>query len=166
MKNLRISILLSLLIIVLSCPAFSQSKPNSIYLELLGNGGFYSVNYDRQFSDDFGARIGFMYVEDFLFFTDVKILLIPITLNYLIGSGNNKLELGGGPLIGFESGRDSFLGLSEGEKSSGSRIGATATIGYRYQKSDGGFLFRIGFTPLFTSEGILPWAGISLGFSF
>jgi len=44
-------------------------------------------------------------------------------------------------------------------------------LGYRYQKKQG-LLFRIGFTPLmgipFTSEGrfmIMPWFGISLGYS-
>ena len=145
MKNLRISIILSLLVIVLNYPAFSQSKPNSIYLEFLGNGGLYSVNYDRLFSDDVGVRIGFMYFEadKFIFANDLQILIIPITLNYLIGSGNHKLELGGGPLIAFASGRASFFGLFEGEKRSGSRVGATATIGYRYQKSYGGlYLYR------------------------
>jgi len=45
-------------------------------------------------------------------------------------------------------------------------VGGTATIGYRYQQNDGGFLFRIGFTPLFGSGGFQPWGGLSLGFSF
>ena len=43
-------------------------------------------------------------------------------------------------------------------------------MGYRYQKPDGGFLFRIGFTPtlrnsIFSSQ-LFPWAGISVGGSF
>jgi hypothetical protein len=40
----------------------------------------------------------------------------------------------------------------------------TATIGYRSQPKEGGFLFRIGFTPLFDfSDFILPWIGLSVG---
>jgi hypothetical protein len=163
MKKIRISIILSLLVIVLSSTTLSQSKPNSLYLEFFGSGGLYSVNYDRLFSENFGVRIGFMYFEaDWLiFFIDAEMFLIPATLNYLVGTGKHKFELGAGPLFVFGSAR--FLG---GESVSGSGVGWTGTIGYRYQKNEGGFMWRIGFTPAFFSGEIFPSGGISLGFSF
>ena len=163
MKILRISIILSLLVIALSYDAFSQSKPNSFYLELVGSGGLYSINYDRMFTDNIGARIGFMYFEAdwLLFFSDLDMLLIPATLNYLVGTGKHKFELGAGPV--FISGSMGFFGS---DPVSGSGVGWTGTIGYRYQQNDGGFMWRIGFTPAFFSGEFFPSGGISLGFSF
>jgi hypothetical protein len=47
-------------------------------------------------------------------------------------------------------------------------------IGYRFQNPDGGWLFRIGFTPFISyfndyvgaDHLIYPFGGISLGYSF
>lgn len=150
-----------LFLLVYSCPVHTQTKPNSIYFEALGNGGLYSVNYDRLFTENFGGRVGVMYLStlDFFWTSIDNILLIPAILNYFVGT-KHKLELGGGIVFasvgsfGFESG------------SGASNVVGTAVIGYRYQKPEGGFLFRAGFTPLFNSEGVEPWGGISLGFSF
>jgi len=163
MKNSRISIILLLLVIVISCPAFSQSKPNSLYLEFFGSGGLYSVNYDRLFTENIGARIGFMYfaADWVVFFSDVELFIIPITLNYLVGTGKDKFELGAGPVIVFGS-----VGFFGSDPVSGSGVGWTGTIGYRYQKNDGGFMWRIGFTPAFFSGEFFPYGGVSLGFSF
>ena len=163
MKKFKLTLMSLLMVIVLNCPVNSQSHPNSIYLEALGNGGLYSVNYDRMFSEDIGARIGFMYfaADWFAFFSDVELFLFPITLNYLVGSGKHKLEIGGGPVIISGS-----TGIFGSEQHSGSGVVGTATIGYRYQKSNGGFMWRIGFTPLFGNGEFDPWGGISLGFSF
>jgi hypothetical protein len=74
---------------------FPQQHPNSIYLELLGHGGAYSINYDRLFSPYMGAKIGFSYF-DFI----VSAYLIPVSLNFFRGDGNSKLELGAGMTIG------------------------------------------------------------------
>jgi hypothetical protein len=133
-------------------------SPNSIYIEALGSGLYYSVNYDRLFSHNIGGRIGFGLLSNGL----NPLYFVPVTLNYLIGKGNSKLELGAGVTIIaadidlFEIVHSTFESLVLG----------TAIIGYRYQPADGGFLFRIGFTPLFSAYGILPWGGLSLGGSF
>ncbi len=104
------------------------------------------------------------------------------TASHLIGSGNHKLEIGGGftafipPLYG------TGLGMLAG------------ILGYRFQPKGGGFLFRIAFTPLIFhnvtllqggglsiapigyttndpgpgiySSPLLPWIGLSLGGTF
>jgi len=163
MKKSNISLVLVLLIIVLSCPAYSQTKPNSFYLELVGSGGLYSVNYDRLITDNFGLRVGFMYFEAdwFGFFNDVDFLLIPTTLNLLVGAGRHKLEIGAGPV--FVSGSMGFFGS---DPVSGSGVAWTGTIGYRYQKNEGGFMWRIGFTPFLGGGELFPSGGISFGYSF
>jgi hypothetical protein len=163
MKNIRLIALVILIFSAINFPVNAQTHPNSIYLEFFGNGGLYSLNYDRLFSEDIGARIGFMYfeTEQFLFLTDIELFLIPITLNYLAGSENHKFELGIGPVLVF--GSAGIFGL---ESDSGSGVGGTATIGYRYQPKDGGFLFRIGFTPYWGFDEFYPTGGLSLGYAF
>lgn len=37
----------------------AQSARNAVYLELLGNGGLYSVNFERILNDTLALRVGF-----------------------------------------------------------------------------------------------------------
>lgn len=90
----------------------------------------------------------------------------PVTVNYLPGERNSHLELGAGlvPVIVTFNGQVLFFG----NRVRGKEIAIleTVTIGYRYQPTSGGFVLRIGFTPLFNLEKILPWGGISIGVAF
>ena len=139
---------------------------NSIFVELLGNGVLYSLNYDHKFFDHASARIGFSYIplsggsssnpDD-----RVQVLLVPILVNYLVGNGNSRLELGAGPLLAGVSANvenETINGVGNG--------GFTGTIGYRLQPRDGGFLFRIGLTPIISAELFQVWGGLSLGATF
>jgi hypothetical protein len=178
MKILFSSVLSALLFSSIIVPARAQvTAPNGIYLELLGNGLLYTINYDRFISDDISLRAGFEYIG--LGASDpssgesasVSMMLIPITFNYFFASHNNgtvgssKLELGAGVMIVnlSASATGSAGTLFSG---SGLGVGGTATVGYRYQPSDGGFIFRIGFTPLFGPGGFVPFGGLSLGYAF
>ena len=165
MKTLQSLIAVLLLLIVFSQTGYSQTKPNSIYFEFIGNGVLYSINYDRLFTEDISGRIGLMYLSklDWIFFTIDDIVIVPVTLNYLIGNGSNKFEIGAGIDYLSVSG-GSIFGLHA--NASESKVFGTATIGYRYQQADGGFLFRIGFTPVFGENGLQPLGGLSLGFTF
>lgn len=164
MNRLIIFVLLGLMHLPFS-GAFSQERTayNSVYLELAGNGIIYSMNYDRMFLESFSGRIGIM----FLSATsesgggNVSITFLPIMANYLIGSANHKFEVGVGPLIVIASAT-----FTETGSFSGTAVGGTATAGYRYQPTDGGFNFRAGFTPIFGAGGFLPWAGVSFGYGF
>lgn len=164
-RNMISAVIMTIVYLLFSnSPVRSQSHPNSIYLELLGNGGLYSINYDRLLSDNVGIRLGLMYLSEasFLFVTAKDITVIPVTLNFFTG-GEHKLEFGAGVSMVSVSGAD-FLGL---EKNSGESTAVpTATLGYRYQPADGGFLFRIGFTPIFGPDGVAPLLGISFGSAF
>ena len=147
----------------------------SIFLELGGNGLIYSINLDRMISPDMGVRIGIGYMGLSAGTTtpdepdnsvSASMLIVPATFNFFVGShegnhlGSSKLELGLGAVL------VDINGDFGGTKFSGAGVGGTATIGYRYQPYDGGFLFRIGFTPVFVQSAFFPWAGISFGLTF
>jgi hypothetical protein len=166
-NNYRLIFLVALLGLIYPYKNFAQTETakNSIYLELLGNGGLYSINYDRMFSENVGARVGLSYLSEFdIIFAKIEDLFIaPVTINYLVGERNSKLELGAG--IVFISVKNSdIFGFTKAEHNSAIR--GTATFGYRYQPKDGGFVFRAGFTPVFGSQGFYPSGGISFGFCF
>ena len=156
------------LIVVYTCltsfSGFTQTAAKSVYFEL-GGAGLATVNYDMRFqkkNDGFGfkAGIGGFKVDD------VSSLFIPIGLNYLIGKDErNYFEVGLG--ITFVSEKEIYYnnGVQTNERFS-STFGH-AFFGYRLQPKDGGFLFRAGLTPLFNSDGFIPyWAGVSFGYKF
>lgn len=156
-----------------------REAKNAIYLDLLGPGLMYSINYDRVIVDDVSARIGFSYFGVGASASDgsgttasaeFSYWAIPITVSYLgVGSDTHILELGGGGAIVNFSGS----GLLEADDSS---VGAdasvttaalTALVGYRRQPADGGFVFRAGLSPMLAFEGgFLPWGYLSLGAAF
>lgn len=135
---------------------------HSIYIELGGAALSYSLNYDMRFEkkDDagFGARIGIGRTDD--------LILIPLHLNYLHGSGKHRLELGLGitTLFGNQSDTDR------------NRIYpiASGTLMYRYQNTAEHLIFRVGFSPTFVptspnrfidvSRVFWVWPGISAGY--
>lgn len=159
MKSLCMRSIWILFALALASPAHAQeAEParSSAYFELLGNGIFYTLNYDRKFSEHVSGRIGLM---------ALGATAVPVMANYLAGSGNHRLELGAGPVL-FYLPDTADLDIDEEDIEQGFGAYATATFGYRYQPVDGGFVFRIGITPLLTSGGALPWPGISFGYAF
>ena len=147
-----------------------RTANNVLFVELAGNAAIYSVNYERFFTDDIAARIGFGYIS--LTATSgsesasASLLLVPLMASYMgIGSADHKLELGAGPLFVHASAKASGIG-SSASSGSGFGIGGTASFGYRYVPHDGGFNFKIAFKPIFGAGGFLPWGGIGLGYVF
>lgn len=153
-------------------------KPNAVYLELLGNGILYSINYDRLLTTHrnlkISGRVGFSYFNIDLF-DEMKGTSIPI--EFLGWNGKNKghFEFGVGLCSQFVEVNDvSILGPTQRTSSNGYYL--TGRVGYRLQKPDGGFLFRVGFVPMILiaerSSGdvdrtkFVPWFGLSFGYSF
>ncbi len=139
-----------------------------MYLELLGNAGLYSLNYERRFGDKVYGRLGLSYFSVGASAGEssakVTLMTFPLMANYLVGDGSSHLELGAGALLLYAGGEVD----SGGSRSSGEGVGiaGTATVGYRYQPPDGGFVFKVGFTPLVGVGGFLPWGGVSFGGAF
>jgi hypothetical protein len=156
------------LLAIMARPSFAQESEdalskNSLYLELGGNALVYSINYDRILSNAFSVRggIGYYSLEDDLEGGDnsVSLAAFPLTLNYLLGSGSSRLELGAGLVI--LTGSADLGGVST---SNASVIG-TATFAYRYQKPMGGIFFKAGFTPFISGGSFIPWFGLSVGYT-
>jgi hypothetical protein len=159
-------------------------SPNSIYLEGLGAGLLYSINYERMVVDEVGVRLGFSYTSFGASATSggqttsasSSFITIPITASYIgIRSRKHALELGGGATIAYASGSASGVGASS--SGSGAMPYGLVMVGYRLHPVDrAGFQFRVGLMALggqglgFSNDprnfGVLPWGYLSLGASF
>jgi hypothetical protein len=135
------------LIVALSGTAVAQlpTSRNAIYLEFLGNGLMYSINYDRLFTESFGMRVGASYSTPAGHF-----VTFPLMANYFVSWGSSKLEMGLGACVILQPEYQSvsFMAATD-EDIRGNGVLATATLGYRYQPTDGGFVFRVGVTPFY-----------------
>jgi hypothetical protein len=146
---------------------------NALYIELAGPGLLYSLNYEYRFSQKFSVRAGLsMWSIDSL---DLLILQIknfkyrsfPLMINYMTGKRSSHFELGLGIMPLFVQGDFTvFYFLDAGETSKTNHLLGIGTIGYRYQRNEGGFIFRAGATPVFSSSGGAFTFGISLGYGF
>jgi hypothetical protein len=156
-----------------SPPAFLLPSPdtrtanNAIYLEAFGNGGFYSINYER-IVGDFGVRAGLSYTSLLAssggVSTRLDLATAPIVASYYYGTANHKLQLGlGVTLMDVSTPTDVLAFAGHG---SGFTAAATGVVGYRYVPHDGGYDFGIGFTPLLGPGGFAPSGGIHLGIVF
>lgn len=135
---------------MLSGTAMAQSPtaPNSVYFEAAGNGLFYSANYDRLFTKSLGGRVGASYTSP----EQVSVITFPLMAYYLfgIGTSNSKVELGLGACVILQPENQSFSFMSSvDDEFRGNGVLGTATLGYRYQRAEGGLMVRAGITPLF-----------------
>ena len=124
------------------------------------------------------------------------ILALPMSYNFIFGKRKNHLEIGAGfspfifsgtYLIFPKSGNLATSNYSYYSQITDYSLSFVPKIGYRYQKPTGGFFFRFALTPIIglfayttgsnqydgfsyfddtRGTGILPWAGISLGYTF
>lgn len=139
-----------------------HSRKNHVFFELLGNGGVYSINYER-FLGDTGpsVRTGISVFDCESSGSLVRIRFAAVTspwlASYHLGAGNHKLQLGAGATIVYSYGDDRQLSVL-----------GTAVVGYRYLPEDSAFTFGIGFTPLvrLTSVDAIPLFGVSVGGKF
>ena len=152
-------------------PAERRYTENCVYAELFGQGILYSLNYEHRFVPSLSGRIGFTSWSMPLFFGlgggRIDFLGVPVMMNYLTGEGSGHLELGAGIIVCRASAHaEWFWEEPTGIVTEETKVLGTATIGYRYQPSRKGMLFRIGFAPIFNSRRVLPTGGISAGWAF
>ena len=154
-KNLHI-----LIALCLSCSSLNAQgtlkdslnlRDNSIFFELFGNAGAYSLNYDHLFRlgesrmSGIGTRVGIAY-------SGWTGTVAPIEVYFSHGK-KSCLELGLGTAFGY-----SALALD--------KYSVTMRIGYRYRDPKG-FIFGVG--PLVFKENkgeFFFYGGISFGYSF
>lgn len=147
-----------------------RTANNVIYIEGLGPGLLYSLNYERVFQP-VSVRLGVDYFSISATNADgssasATFLAIPITISYLgLGSLKHMFEIGAGGSILYFGGAVNTLGNT----THGSAVSGLGTIilGYRYQPPDGGFFLKAGLSPLITGSGsFLPWPYVGLGATF
>lgn len=145
--------------------ADSDSVNHVIYLELGGNGGLYSLNYERNIGGMFWVRAGASYGA--ALFT--KSVSIPLSINYLLGKNGQYFEIGLGPTIYYLNSRFSLFSEDSNQDNGFFGVNLVSTIGYRYQPlSRQNIFFKLAFTPAFRLEDktFVPFGGLSVGYSF
>lgn len=157
----------------------TREAKNSIFVEGMGAGLFYSLNYERVIGFGLAARIGFAYwsmsASAGTASAKLTTVAIPIAINYIgLSRGSHGLEIGAGTTLYYVSGEASSGGVAA--SGSGMTAWGNLNVGYRYQPRRMGFQFRIGFQMLIgrglgwsnldpTAVGAFPWGYISVGFT-
>lgn len=179
-KQLYFTLVLCLLFIT----GFSQSSENNIskasgqssfFAEIGGPGIMFSANIDRRFKASrlgFGWRagIGFVTADEekvdangYPTWEPVSAVTVPVQLNYIFGKGDSPhtFEVGAG--VSYVGRELDIYNFYDDRKS---QVFGTFTFMYRRQPVDGGFSWRIGFTPLVAKGYIQAAAGVSVGYNF
>lgn len=141
-----------LLLLLFVSDEFKKGKlsSKSIFLELLGQSVFPSINYDYRFQRNFSFRIGIG-----IGYNKLLLYTLPITINFLTNAdSDNHFEIGGGFIL---------IGLVN---YAGPLALATGNVGYRFQRKNGGSFFRIAWTPVFVDWWYKWWYGVSIGWTF
>jgi hypothetical protein len=158
---------------------------NMFFAELLGNSGLYAVNYGRILYQKekmkLSGSLGFSLVPGKGFephYPNFWSPVIPVEFSAFWGKSYHHLELGTGCFV-FQSRK--YLFDPEFPPTNLREVvhwdtSVTMRIGYRYQKPEGGFFFRAGYTPRIDFSSFesaekpvrfIPFSvGISLGKSF
>jgi hypothetical protein len=140
------------------------SLPNALTFEIGGRSLNYSFNFDRVLSDELSVGVGYgTFTTQGGIYSSPSSGVVPVYANYYFSreAGSLYVTAGAAILTSNNSGQTTQLGNLQ--LSSSSLLGS-AGVGYEY-RSDPGFLVRMtGY--LMMSGNIVPWAGMSLGFSF
>ncbi len=180
-------ILIGFVLVLLTLPfqALAQkaaetfSARNAVSVEFGGSSGRYAINYSKIFHQKgklkLNASAGFsMWRNEKLDSRTSWLPVIPLELSAFYGKSNHHLEIG----LGITSLLSTSFELVSGTFEFRDKVVYDAFIplrvGYRYQKPEGGFFFRVGYTPIIDfpprtggNWSFNPYhAGVSFGKSF
>jgi hypothetical protein len=153
------------------------------FLEILGNAGLYSFNFDmrteRNRRDGWGFRVGWERLNVEGTSTtgadsgSLKFTAIPFGVNYLFGKKKGFFELGAGATYFFLKLKGSTTTGNSvenyerfGFNIKSNSLAGTFNIGYRHVPYKNGFTYRFCLTPLVIEGNILPFMGMSFGYKF
>lgn len=144
---------------------------NAFFIELAGNAGLFSLNYERLYlyreKLKIGARAGFAPNFNGVYVEQVYLL----ENNFILFKNPHHLELGLGLTMQRRyNERPNTVDNYFWENI----LFSVWRCGYRYQKQDDGFFLRAGITPVVMSNDALGfhpdyflfWGGASIGMSF
>jgi len=129
----------------------------TLYIELLGNGIYYSINVDKILvitkNQKCHGRIGFSYLGDRY--------LLPLSYTFNFGKNNAHFEIGSGITPG-------WMNINEDDQKIRGPIiyFIPLIIGYRHQKPKGGFMFNVRLMPLVVSNDYRGYLfGLGIGYT-
>ena len=148
----------------------------AFYAELGGSGIMFSANVDTRFKASrigWGGRAGIGFVTaseekpnpggNYPLWEDVSVLTVPVQVNYIFGKGESPhtFEVGGG--LTYVGRKLDIMNFYDNKRSN---LFGTFSFMYRRQPVDGGFMWRIGFTPIAAKGYIQPFGAVGVGYSF
>lgn len=165
MRNF-ILIVFAVFFIINESLAQENFKRKTVYGELLGAGGLASINFDYRLGknpEGIGLRTGVGYFQ----WNNTSMVTFPVIVNYLIGNNGKYFDIGLGTRVGYEKMVNEEPANPDQKFEEGFRIAAPIlNIGYRYQPLEGGFNFRVGFSPLLNTGGLFWMPHLSFGYTF
>ncbi|QDH79685.1 hypothetical protein FKX85_11815 [Echinicola soli] len=164
MKKILIVAVGLLLAVHVSAQERKSPRAENVFAEF-GGPGLFTFNYDTRFkgeSTGLGARAGIGYIA----IDNYNLLTIPIGLNYLMGNEDDGKYFEVGINATFTSAEDNLFEDDDPE-ADGSMVLGSLVFGYRKQPNDGGFTFRAGLSPYFSSNYFYPFVPyLSFGYAF
>jgi hypothetical protein len=158
--------------------ALDESPPraamNVVFVEALGSGLGYSLNYERFFGDNASVRLGFSYVRGADNSTPAKDVQVsmPMLANYYVLGPDHDMHFGAGATVLVRSAplQDSWYSplnsLYGSSNPPNGNLLFNLVVGYRYVPRAGGWTVGADFMVLFNAVGVLPWIGVNLGAAF
>ncbi len=150
-------------------------RKNTIFIEILGNGATFTLNYDRLFLQKDGfkiaGRIGYSILPGIL---DIK--SVPLEMSLLISDqGNHHFEIGTGLsyIKGLKT-ENVITDYSGSGKYVSESLYLPFRIGYRYQRQRGRLFLKAGIIPMISihefenkfKRDSYFWLGGAAGYSF
>jgi len=181
-RSLSLSVVIAVLSLTFNSSLLAQESgvPNKLfYSEFGGPGLIMSVHFDARFSSTERLGLGYRLGAGFGYgnFEETKLnqwgyydrvtrtyYSIPIGLNYVLGKPNSEktFEIGAG--VSFLTRKVALFYYTD--EKPGHAIGFI-TFMYRKVPVDGGFAWRIGFTPVIgTSGDLYPIGAVGIGYAF
>jgi hypothetical protein len=163
---------LTILFMVISNIVFAQQTNNNTsfkdeaFLELLGNGGYASINFQRiviqqhRFSLGISAGISTFKIKDFdqQFNPD---LIVPVTARLYYGGRRHKVFAGIGQTISSTS----HLDVESFKPKRSYALSANFVAGYRYDFKR--VMLQLAYTPILEDYHTFHhWFGLAVGFKF
>ena len=158
---------LFLLLITGGPKSIAQPENSSIFIELGGHAGLWSINYDAslfEFNRNayLQARIGLGLFSEFK--TDESAdIFCPIIISALLGDDEHFVEVGVGQTISNYSHRDWNNKNGFGRTT---EVLTNLNLAYRFQSPQSRFLLRLAYTPFIILDSQKPfqhWFGLGLG---
>lgn len=164
LKNLKLLISCCLFLTTYSALSQTIESKNAVYVEFLGKGFYYSVNYERnlfQMGEKLSAQasVGFSLFPGMTDIEKSTEFLMPLELNLRYSLGNHNIVAGYGttfwkyhlyeiPITSENWAQQPIQPVLKPVK----EWFAHMVLEYRYQKPDGGMMFKAGWSPLFFAK--------------